>query len=764
MSRWSGAERATGYGGDQAADGTVLRESAWPAGLLAKLTAAIRPDFRADVLVLDPRDPVFGGPACAVADCERQARCREMCWGHSHRWMMAGKPDPAAFAAATSPDWTGHSPLPGCQVTGCGYALAGHGICYLHWQRWTRAGRPDLASWLAAASPPAAGPDPCRVSYCGLWAKPTSVFCHSHHKRWHRAGRADVEEFAACCEDPGSGHEQIDLRCLPGRLRMEVQYVLQCRRDEGRARIVPVRAQRFVRDLAATGAASLLDHPEDHWARLSQQPGRAPAGLLGFTRDARRRIERLAFGGGWDQEYPRDQWRPRELGVTDRGTVLDFGKISQPWLREIAKRWIRWRLTTGVSISDTDAALRVIQRFSAFLARPDVAASSLAQVDRPLLERYLADLHQELAGRRAQTRHISVLNVFFRAIRQHGWDPALPGSAAYYPEDYPPQPARLPRALAEHVMAQIEQPGNLDRWEHPGYRLATIILVRCGLRVCDALKLPVTCVVTDSGGAPYLRYLNHKMKREALIPIDDELHEEIRAQQQRVLRHWPDSTPVLLPRRNGNLDGRQPIAGNTYRTALSRWLERCDIRDENGQTVHLTPHQWRHTLGTRLINKDVPQEVVRRILDHDSHQMTAHYARLSDATIRRHWEQARKVNIRGESVVLDPDGPLAEAAWAKQRLGRAVQALPNGYCGLPLVKRCEHANACLTCPLFITTSEFLPGHRRQHQQALEIISAAEARGQARMAEMNQQVAGSLERIITALEAGENPRDATADAS
>ncbi|MET8053316.1 tyrosine-type recombinase/integrase [Streptosporangium sp. NPDC005286] len=51
---------------------------------------------------------------------------------------------------------------------------------------------------------------------------------------------------------------------------------------------------------------------------------------------------------------------------------------------------------------------------------------------------------------------------------------------------------------------------------------------------------------------------------------------------------------------------------------LRRWLRRCDIRDEQGRPVHLTPHQWRHTLGTRLINRDVPQEVVRRILDHDS--------------------------------------------------------------------------------------------------------------------------------------------------
>jgi len=220
--------------------------------------------------------------------------------------------------------------------------------------------------------------------------------------------------------------------------------------------------------------------------------------------------------------------------------------------------------------------------------------------------------------------------------------------------------------------------------------------MRCGLRISDALKLPFACVVADRDSAPYLRYSNHKMKREALVPIDDELQAEISSQQQRVLQRWADGAPVLLPRPNMNLGGHQPIAANTYRDALSRWLERCDIRDEHGQPAHLTPHQWRHTLGTRLINRDVPQEVVRRILDHDSHRMTRRYAQLSDTTIRRHREAARKVNINGQAVTLDPDGPLAEAAWASQRIGHATQALPNGYCGLPVVKACPHANAPLT--------------------------------------------------------------------
>jgi hypothetical protein len=295
-------------------------------------------------------------------------------------------------------------------------------------------------------------------------------------------------------------------------------------------------------------------------------------------------------------------------------------------------------------------------------------------------------------------------------------------------------------------MAQIEDPANLARFTNPAYRLATLILIRAGLRVTDALSLPRDCLVTDADGAPYLRYDNHKMKRQALVPIDEQLHALIVEQQARAA-----GAPVLFPRATKNPEGRAPTASSTYRLALYRWLSSCEVRDAHGHPVRMTPHQWRHTLGTRLINRDVPQEVVRRILDHDSPQMTAHYARLHDTTVRRHWEAARKVDITGDVVMVDPAGPLAEAAWAKQRLGRATQALPNGFCGLPVQKTCPHANACLTCPMFVTTAAFLPQHRTHRAQVIELITAAQARGQARLAEMNEQVLGNLDRIIGTLD-------------
>lgn len=725
------------------------------AAVLERLLAAVRPQFRAEVLVFAADDPVFGGGSCRVPGCGRHARGAGLCQGHRLRWARQGRPALDAFAAATDPRWERQRPNAACLVPGCGYGVARGRMCQLHAQRWERAGRPGLQAWLAdppAVKQPAPG-SACRVEGCPLWPRAALPFCHAHANTWKAHGRPDAEGFAAeFASQPVLADERVDLRRLGRKLRLEVQYALQCRHDERAAKASPAVVMQVVRFLAGQDAPSLLHRSEADWRASIGRPAPADSNPRALLAYARRKLDDLVQADGWESEYPRDVWRLHRLGHPGRRT-LRFDRIGQPWLAGPAKRWIRWRLSTGLGLEAAVRPLRAITRFSGFLAETGV--QRIGQVDRPLLERYLADLHAGLAGSQGRGSHIGQLNAFFAAIRQHRWDADLPAGAAFYPEDYPKRPERLPRALAGHVMAQLEDPGNLDRWDDDGYRLITVILMRCGLRVTDAARLPADCVVADADGAPYLKYFNHKMKRDALVPIDGQLAEMVAAHRQRNTGRWPAGTPVLFPRPTKNADGAVPVSSSTYRLALYRWLDRCDIRDEHGTPARLTPHQWRHTLGTMLLNNDVPQEVVRRILDHESHAMTAHYARLHDTTVRRHWEAARKVNASGLEIALDPSGPLSEAAWSKHRLSRATQALPNGYCGLPVQKSCPHANACLTCPMFITTAEFLPQHRQQHHQVLQIITAAEARGQQRIAEMNRQVLGNLDSIIASLEGGQD---------
>ena len=84
--------------------------------------------------------------------------------------------------------------------------------------------------------------------------------------------------------------------------------------------------------------------------------------------------------------------------------------------------------------------------------------------------------------------------------------------------------------------------------------------------------------------------------------------------------------------------------------------------------------------------------------------------------------------------------------WRSARL-EDVGAFAGWYCGLPVQKSCPHANACLTCPVFLTGPEFLPELRAHRGRTLTLIQTAETAGQARVAQMNQHVLNNLDRMI-----------------
>jgi hypothetical protein len=94
--------------------------------------------------------------------------------------------------------------------------------------------------------------------------------------------------------------------------------------------------------------------------------------------------------------------------------------------------------------------------------------------------------------------------------------------------------------------------------------LITLILIHGGLRISSATTLAFDCLLHDGQGAPYLRYDNTKMEREAAVPIGEELEAEIRAQQNRVLDRWPDGNHHLFPRARMNANGRKPLSPDTY--------------------------------------------------------------------------------------------------------------------------------------------------------------------------------------------------------
>lgn len=638
-------------------------------------------------------------------------------------------------------------------------------------EQLTRVLRPEFAGELIRIDPdnPVFARGRCQVTGCdrGAW---TRMLCNTHYGRWSKQGRPDLPLFAATTGPVKSSSDRIDafdLRRLTPRLRAEVAYSIQCRHDERTIRLIPMMINRLVDLVVAAQVTSLLDHPLPRWKLLAHQHGLKDTGgrAVGQLGYAWRHLHDLAEEGGAEAEFARDTWRAAVLGARPSGkgiTTIRFDHIGQPWLRDAIKRACRYRLGAGKSFGSVSIDERALRWFTTFLTRHHPEVTDATGITRAVLEHYLSFLTAapQLSPNTTNT-YLVVLRAFMQACHRHDWMPGLPDQASLYLDELPPRPRPLPRFIPEFVMAQLEDPDNLARLPDPTSRHLLILIQETGLRARDACTLIFNPIIVDSADWPCLKYYNTKMATEQLIPLSQRAADAIRTQQEHLGGRWPDGGTCLFPSPVANPDGVHPFTYATLRHRLADWQRNIDLHDETGQPVRVTAHQFRHTLGTRLINAGVPQHVVQKMLGHASPQMTAHYATIHDATVRAAFDdyQQRRVDIHGHRLPFQPDGPSAEAEWIKHNLARVQASLPNGYCGRPPQQDCPHPNACLTCPDFQTTPTFLPIHKRQRDDTLQLIDLAEQRGNARLATNHRQVADNLQDVITALETieGQEPQ-------
>ncbi len=153
------------------------------------------------------------------------------------------------------------------------------------WQRLLAGVRPEFRRDVLAfaADDPVFGGAACRVGLCGRVSFSSTGLCNAHYQRWSKQERPDLEDFSAAAspltgarlrghgDAPGGGYpdgaSSIDLRDLSPQSRLEMQYVLQSRRDEMAGKARPRVVQKIVRLLADSRARSLLDQSVQEWCR-----------------------------------------------------------------------------------------------------------------------------------------------------------------------------------------------------------------------------------------------------------------------------------------------------------------------------------------------------------------------------------------------------------------------------------------------------------------------------------------------------------------
>ncbi|GAB3815609.1 tyrosine-type recombinase/integrase [Tessaracoccus terricola] len=614
----------------------------------------------------------------------------------------------------------------------------------------------------------------CSVKGCCGWdSHGTQPLCAKHRRRL-RYGRTSLtlsagtgsgedltrEQFA---NDPTANggpfqndHPGFDFTGMPQPLEFELRLLVQARSLQQQTYLRRQEFARIKQTALDAGLRSLLVPElmvEDRW--LPTTP--IPEAFKNNSGQVRAHL-RFAISNVADLGWPvplmeRERWYAGDFNAASgRGKTITWTGYRQPWLKEWAKTWVKTRLAGNWNFSTAVAHASRLLYFSRFLADEHPEITGPSRLSREVLLDYVAWIKRVPDAAPSQRQGlVSTLKVLIEDHRLNDWEPAIPESAIIRHGELPRREEMLPRPIDDYVLRQILAPSNLAL-ARPDLRTQLLILDGHGLRIGSVVELSIDCLGEDGDGFPTLRYRNTKRRRERLHPIrNPEVVDAIREQQRRTRERHPGTqwlfTPVV-----GNALGQRHITTSAVRVAFNDYLRRINPIDPDGRPVHIRPHQFRHTFGTRELNNGAPQEVVQELLDHDDPGMTRGYARLSGQRLREQFTAAARFSAAGERLdSLLPDSPLSDLAWMKERLNRAKVTLPNGYCALPLQQTCEVQNACLDChDYFVTTPDFLPAHEAQRDHTIELIDAAAAAGQTRIAEKNRSVLVKLETLIASL--------------
>jgi integrase/transposase-like protein len=480
-----------------------------------------------------------------------------------------------------------------------------------------------------------------------------------------------------------------------------------------------------------------------------------------------------------EQMYEMDVWDMRVLGFEQNAASLEytvsFSAFTQDWLKSATKSWIKFRSTID-SLNTLKGKVKSLREFSRFAeARyPGIESQKLS---RGIILDFLSYLLKRKLGESERKRKISDLRQFLESCVRFSWAD-IPKERLIFSEDYPRQRKYIPRFIPQEVLEQIDH--NLDALPESIARMV-IVVREAGMRVSELCHLKFDCIRQDAKGTWWLDYHRFKSKDEHSVPIRLEVAAVIQEQQQYIRKNLGAKFSCLFCETEGSTWFRassqhnkhliplevnyftpipNEINPNTFRGYLRHLAKDKNIRYTSGEIFPLgEAHRFRHTKGTDMINNGVPIEQVKRYLGHGSFAMTMVYAHVLDETLRKnvekYWDGGKVINVAGEIVESgNPDLETADMQWFKKNI--LAQALPNGYCGRPLVKGpCPHANACLTCGDFRTTKEFLGIHKKELEHTEKVLEKAKTHGWQRQVEMNEGVKKNLESIIQSLQSESN---------
>lgn len=452
---------------------------------------------------------------------------------------------------------------------------------------------------------------------------------------------------------------------------------------------------------------------------------------------------------------------PRQSGPVAVGPLAHAGGVRQPMIRTEVVRYIQTISTTlrPYTVAGRTKALRV---FFDWLAdqHPDVAR--LDQIERTHhIEPYLAWARtRPWRGKNREGRTIGLvafhqdvvdLRCFFEDIAGWGWATAPPRRLLFY-ADIPRTPDVLPRALTPDVdRALTAAIGQLDDLL---VRTGLLLLRATGIRMGELLDLELDCLLDFAGHGTWLRVPVGKLNSERVVPLDPDTVDLIDAwirqrSRQRALPHPRDGRPAdfLFCEH-----GRRPTSFR-LRKGLFDAVAAANLRGRDGQLLHITPHQLRHTFGTSLINGGMSLPALMALMGHVTPEMTLRYAKLASPTIRSAYQAAMDKVRAGQLLPLTVVGATTAVPDRVQWLHAEMlkTRLAHGFCSRPQAAGpCPYANICEQCDFFVPDPAAVETITSQLDDVHALRADAQARGWDGEAARHHRVETALEQHLDRL--------------
>lgn len=239
-------------------------------------------------------------------------------------------------------------------------------------------------------------------------------------------------------------------------------------------------------------------------------------------------------------------------------------------------------------------------------------------VSRDTLSAFMAGEYDEMADT-SQARLVSGLKSFFKYLVLEEDVQVSPAKDMYKPN----VEQKLPTVLSvEEVNAIIRAAADYPP-EELRNRAIVELLYACGMRVSELVNLTVQDLYLDEG---FVR-VRGKGNKERLIPMGENAVDALRiylAERRPRLYKEKGYEDRLFFCRNG-----KPLSRNRIYNLLLIWAnEKAGIRK------HVTPHTFRHTFATHLIEGGADILSVRDMLGHVSIQTTQIYTHLNQEYLR----------------------------------------------------------------------------------------------------------------------------------